>query len=154
MNGMVNRQNVRTYSLYKLNLLNIFKNPSHEKKCQFGWGSLAQLGHIIGPFSYEGNLNGNAYPQMLINEEIIPRLFELYGDRVDHLWWMQDRAPCHRTNVVRNRLREVFGNRIIELGHAVKCPPRSPDLTPCDFLWGYLENKVYETPPTDPQDKN
>ena len=32
-----------------------------------------------------------------------PRLFELCGDRVDHLWWMQDGAPCHRTNVVRNR---------------------------------------------------
>ena len=50
-------------------------------------------------FSNEGNLNGNAYLQML-NEEIIPRLFEvLYGDRVDHLWWMQDGAPCHRTNM-------------------------------------------------------
>ena len=57
-------------------------------------------------------------------------------------------------NVVRNRLREVFGNRIIGLGHAVEWPPRSPDQTPCDFLWGYLKNNVYETPPTDPQDKN
>ena len=27
-------------------------------------------------------------------------------------------------------------------------PPRSPDLTPCDyFLWGHLKNKVYSTPP-------
>ena len=65
---------------------------------------------------------------------------------------MQDGAPCHRTNIVRNRLREVFGNRIIGLGHSVEWPPRSPDLTPCDFLWGYLKNKVYERPPTDPQD--
>ena len=27
-------------------------------------------------------------------------------------------------------------------------PPRSPDLTPCDFfLWGYIKNKVFTTPP-------
>ena len=64
---------------------------------------------------------------------------------------MQDGAPCHRTNVVRKRLREVFGNRFIRLGHAGEWQPRSPDLTPF-FLWGYLKNKVYETPPTDLQD--
>ena len=89
----------------------------------------------------------------MLNEEIIPRLFELYGNRVDHLSWMQDGAPSYRTNVVRNRLGEVFGNRIIGLGHAVEWPPRSSDLTPYDFfLWGYLKNKVYETPPNDLQD--
>ena len=28
--------------------------------------------------------------------------------------------------------------------------PRSPDRTPCDFfLWGYLKNRVYQTPPQD-----
>jgi hypothetical protein len=42
----------------------------------------------------------------------------------------------------------VFGNhRIIGLGHDVEWPPRSPDLTPCDFfLWGYLKDKVFSTP--------
>ena len=30
----------------------------------------------------------------------------------------------------------------------MKWPPRSPDLTPCDFfLWGYLKAKVYTSPP-------
>ncbi|KAF2367907.1 hypothetical protein FHG87_001352, partial [Trinorchestia longiramus] len=34
--------------------------------------------------------------------------------------------------------------------HDVEWPPRSPDLTPCDFfLWGYLKNKVYFSPPQD-----
>ena len=127
------------------------KKPISREKVSV-WMGLSGSGHIIGPFFYEGNLNGNAYLQML-NEEIIPRLFELYGDRVDHSWWMQDGAPCYRTNVIRNRFWEVFGNRIIGLGHTAEWPPRSPDLTPCDFfLWGYLKNKVYETPPTDPQD--
>ena len=32
-------------------------------------------------------------------------------------------------------------------------PPRSPDLTPLDFfLWGYLKEKVYVTPPRDLDD--
>ena len=43
----------------------------------------------------------------------------------------------------------MFGNhRIIGLGHDVEWPPRSPDLTPCDFfLWGYVKDKVFATPP-------
>ena len=109
------------------------------------WMGLSGSGHIIGPFFYEGNLNGNAYVQML-NEEITPRLFEQYGDRVDLLWWMQDGAPCHRTNVVRNRLREVFGNRITGLGHAVEWQPRSPDLIPCDFFFRVAKQSLRNTP--------
>jgi hypothetical protein len=31
----------------------------------------------------------------------------------------------------------------------VRWPPRSPDLTPLDFfLWGTIEDKVYQEPPT------
>ena len=50
---------------------------------------------------------------------------------------------------VQDRLNEVFGeNRVIALQHNVEWPPHSPDLTPCDFfLWGYLKNKVFTTPP-------
>ena len=144
MNGMVNRQNVRTYSPYKQNPMNVFKKTISREKVSV-WMGLSGSGHIIGPFFYEGNLNGNTYLQML-NEDVIPRLFELYGDRVDHLWWMQDGAPCHRTNVIRNRLREVFGNRIIGLGHAVEWPPRSPDLTPCDFFVRLFEKQSMKHP--------
>jgi hypothetical protein len=27
-----------------------------------------------------------------------------------------------------------------------KVPPRSPDLNPCDFLWGYLKKLFYSQP--------
>ena len=55
---------------------------------------------------------------------------------------------------VRDRLNDVFGNnRVIGLGHDVEWPPRSPDITPCDFfLWGYIKNKVFSTPPRDIDD--
>ena len=50
-------------------------------------------------------------------------------------------------------IRELFGNRVVALHHAVEWPPCSPDLTPCDFfLWGYLKSKVYRTPPNDLDD--
>ena len=52
-------------------------------------------------------------------------------------WWAQDDVPAHRLIKVRDRLNDVFGNnRIIGLGHDVEWPPRSPDLTPCDFFCG------------------
>ncbi|XP_028418180.1 uncharacterized protein LOC114543364 [Dendronephthya gigantea] len=65
------------------------------------------------------------------------------------LWWAQDGAPAHRLIEVRDRLNRVFGeNHVIALGHNIKWPPRSPDLTPCDFfLWGYVKNRVFSTPP-------
>ena len=49
MNGMENRQNVRTYSPYKQNPMKLKKKNISREKCQFGWGSLAQvisLGHF------------------------------------------------------------------------------------------------------------
>ena len=56
-------------------------------------------------------------------------------------------------NPNKNRLKDVFGDFIIGVGHDVEWPPRSSDLTTCDFfLRGHLKNKVYETRPTDLQE--
>ena len=70
-------------------------------------------------------------------------------ERFRGLWWAQDGAPAHRLIAVRDHLNDVFGNnRIIGLGHDVEWPPRSLDITPCDFfLWGYIKDKVFSTPP-------
>ena len=37
---------------------------------------------------------------------------------------------------IRDRLDEVFNNRVIALRHETEWPPRSPDVTPRDFLIG------------------
>ena len=90
----------------------------------------------------------------MINEHVVPQL-ELHFERQQggvfrRLWWAQDGAPAHRLIAVRDRLRELFAHRVIALNHEVEWPPRSPDLTPCDFfLWRYLKNKVYASPPRD-----
>ena len=65
----------------------------------------------------------------------------------------QQKHRHHGSNEVKEWLQEFFRQHIIALNHPVEWPPRSPDLTPCDyFLWGHLKNKVYVTPPTDIDD--
>lgn len=38
----------------------------------------------------------------------------------------------------------------LQSGSVVEWPPRSPDLTPCDFsLWGIIKDRVYAAKPRD-----
>ena len=54
-----------------------------------------------------------------------------------------ERIILKLSRAVRELLRNVFTDRIIALNHTIEWPPRSPDLTPCDFfLWGHLKSKV------------
>ncbi len=110
---------------------------------------------IFGPYFFEQNVNRIAYLRMF-NEFVFPQLAERFNNQhwegmFRGLWWAQDGAPAHRLIAVRDRLNAVFGNnRVIGLGHNVEWPPRSPDLTPCDFfLWGYIKDKVFSSPPRD-----
>jgi hypothetical protein len=117
------------------------------------WAALCGNGVILGPYFFHQNVTGLAYLNML-NEFVLPQLAVHFGnqhweDMFRGLWWAQDGAPAHRLIAVRDRLNAVFGNnRTIGLGHDVEWPPRSPDLTPCDFfMWGYLKDKVFSTGP-------
>ena len=109
-------------------------------------------GELIRPFLIEGNLNGIGYYNLLI-ERVFPSLMEHFGDQFDNdhfrrLWWAQDGAPPHTLVMVRNLLVEMFQDSVIALHHYPEWLARSPDLTPCDFfLWGYMKNKVFSTPP-------
>ena len=78
--------------------------------------------------------------KIMLEQQIIPQIRESYGAQFDNVWWMQDGAPCHRRVLVLNYLSETFQNRIIGFGFEREWPPRSPDLTPCDFfLWRHLK---------------
>jgi hypothetical protein len=48
---------------------------------------------------------------------------------------------CHRD---RNHLDKEMARRWIGRGGPIAWPPRSPDLTPLDFLWGYVKNIAYQ----------
>ena len=152
LNGEVNTQNVRQYAPKgHPPAFNFERNHSRAKLTV--WAALCGNGVILGPYFFHQNVTGLAYLNML-NEFVLPQLAVHFGnqhweDMFRGLWWAQDGAPAHRLIAVRDRLNAVFGNnRIIGLGHDVEWPPRSPDLTPCDFfMWGYLKDKVFSTGP-------
>ena len=52
--------------------------------------------------------------------------------------------------IVRDRLQEHFRNRVP--GYPRGWPPRSPDHSPCVFLWGCLKSRLYQTPPQNLRD--
>ena len=64
--------------------------------------------------------------------------------------FMQDGAPPHIATPVMTLLRSTFGDdHVLSRCFPHEWPPRSPDLTPCDFwLWGYLKSNVYRDRPT------
>ncbi|CAH1969028.1 unnamed protein product [Acanthoscelides obtectus] len=67
---------------------------------------------------------------------------------MDDVYFQQDGATCHTTNVNIHRLQSFFGDRVISRRGNVPWPPRSCDLTPLDFfLWGYLKSKIYVNKP-------
>ncbi|GBO20425.1 hypothetical protein AVEN_196227-2, partial [Araneus ventricosus] len=76
---------------------------------------------------------------------------QLDSDSTDYIF-QQDGAPPHWSTEVRTFLNQHLPKRWIgRNGDAddVFCswPPRSPDLTPCDFfLWGYVKDRVYVSP--------
>ena len=151
MNGQVNTHNVREYAP-KLNPPAFNFDRSKERSKLTVWAGVCGDGLILGPYFFERNVDGVAYLRML-NEFVFPQLANHFNNQYWEgmfrgLWWAQDGAPAHRLLAVRDRLNETFLNRVVGLGHNVEWPPRSPDLTPCDFfLWGYLKAKVFSTPP-------
>ncbi|GBN14024.1 hypothetical protein AVEN_109008-1 [Araneus ventricosus] len=67
--------------------------------------------------------------------------------------FQHDGAPAHKTSSVKQLLVAEFGKQIIGYGGLQEWPPRSPDLIPMDFfLWEYLKQQVYATPPPTLQD--
>lgn len=62
-------------------------------------------------------------------------------------YFQQDGAAPHCTAETLALIREFFGDRIISRGTATKFPPRSCDLTACDFfVWPDVKNSIFSTP--------
>ena len=72
----------------------------------------------------------------IVDRFVVPRLVARYGQGrngpIKRLWWTQDGVPARHAIPVPLRLRQLFPNHVVGLGHHVEWPPRSPDLTPCD----------------------
>lgn len=148
-NGSVNRHNFHYYDTANP----LFVRPiDHQRRWSLNvWAGIVG-DHLIGPFFFNGNLNGIMYLQFLQHE--LQNMFDdLPLHIIQRLWFQQDGAPAHFTRGVRNYLNEVFGANWIGRGGPIQWPARSPDLTKLDFfLWGYVKEVVYQTEPTTRED--
>jgi hypothetical protein len=71
-----------------------------------------------------------------------PKLNYLYNDNG------ADGATAYTSRRSLGILREIFPGHVVSFLGDIGWPPRSPDLTPCDFfLWSYLKSQVYQHRP-------
>ena len=82
----------------------------------------------------------------MITEFFLPNL-RAHPSYSSHTWFQQDGATAHTARASMNLLRENFPQKLISRFGDIPWPPRSPDLTPMDFLWGYLKERVYNDNP-------
>jgi hypothetical protein len=102
---------------------------------------------VFGPFFFaEKSVTGQVYLKMLQNW-LMPQLAE-----EEEFIFQQDGAPPHWHMGVREYLNGNLPGRWIGRASAadnIFCtwPPRSPDMTVCDFfLWGFVKDNVYSPP--------
>lgn len=147
LTGYVNKQNYRYWA--DTNPNEVHERPLHASKVTL-WCAVSSHG-IIGPHFFaneQGNtitVNSDRYVEML-RTFVTPELNNF--QHVQEYWFQQDGATSHTAWQSMEVVRELFGNRVISRFGNIPWPPRSPDLSVCDFfLWGYLKSKVYTTRP-------
>lgn len=147
LNGTVNKQNLRYWAAEDPHL--IYQRPLHSPKVTV-WCAIGFFG-IIGPYFFEENgttvtVNSARYIRMI--ETFLEPELRRQGIRLKDVWFQQDGATSHTANASMAVLRRMFRGKIISKFGDVPWPPRSPDLSVCDFyLWGYLKSRVYSHKP-------
>jgi transposase len=149
LNGEVNKQNFRYWSTD--NPCNIHEKPLHTERVTV-WCAIGNFG-IIGPYFFENEhgatvtVNAERYIHML-NNFLRPQLRRRRLHNVEHVYFQQDGATPHTARVSMDVVRRMFPGRVISRFGDIPWPPRSPDLSSCDFfLWGYLKSCVYAHKP-------
>lgn len=137
LSGYVNSQNNRYWNSQKPNL--IHEQPLHDQKIGL-WCAISGE-RIIGPIFFQETINSERYM-----ENILRPFFDQLTERERAFaTFQQDSATAHTAKITLQKIQEVFQDRVITNNI---WPPRSPDLTPCDFyLWGALKEKVYRSNP-------
>lgn len=143
--GYVNKQNMRYWSAS--NPKEVHEKPLHSPKTTV-WCAVSGNG-IIGPYFFGRGetVNAQRYRAMLDNF-FIPELHRHVGYN-NRTHFQQDGATAHTARDSMAKVRELFPGKLISRFGDIAWPPRSPDLTPCDFfLWGYLKSRVYTNSPS------
>ena len=140
-NGIVSSQNCRFRAQDKPNFT--LTTGSQKSKKVNVWCAIT-INRIIGPYFFQENVNQNSYLEML-NTYFWTEFEEENLEYRRKAYFQQDGCPAHSTLQVRNWLNRYFPQKWLGRCGPIQWPPRSPDLTACDyFLWGFLKEKVYK----------
>lgn len=135
MNGVVNKQNVRTWDAERPNehKMVVINNPG-----VMTWVA-ASKDLIMGSYIFNNvKITGERYRTMLIHFAF-PRFRLLHQDYM----FQRESAPPHFANRVRDYLIIECPNNWIGKGGLVSWPLGSSNLTPCDFfLFKHLKPKI------------
>ena len=147
--GTVNKQNFRYWAAE--NPRELHQQPLHSPKVTV-WCAVAEFG-VWGPYFFEEDgqtvtVNADRYCHM-IETFLRPKINQFVLDHEEEeVWFQQDGATAHTARRSMEMLRELFPGRLVSSRGDISWPPRSPDLSPCDFfLWGYLKAEVYKHRP-------
>lgn len=148
LNGVVNKQNCRFWA--SENPREMHQRPLHSPKVTV----LCGIGkcRIFGPFFFKEDgstvtVNSARYVNMF--ENFFKQELRRRGINRRDVWFQQDGTTAHTARASMNVVRAAFPNREISRFGDVPWPPRSPDLSMCDFyLWGYLKSRLYEGKPS------
>lgn len=137
--GHVNTWNCRIWDYVRPP--DFFAEVSQGAKSVTVWAGMTQH-HLFGPYFFPSTVTGDSY-RAILSEFFIQDLTQAVGD-VANVWFQQDGAPAHSAIDTRAFISSVFQTRVISRLFLHEWPPRSPDLTPCDFhLWGTVKDIVY-----------
>lgn len=132
------------------------ENPRWLRKCRFQkkwsfnvWAGIFN-GTVVGPYFFDGTLTGNRYKTEILQGVVDQFICDIPLSEYKEMYFQHDGAPPHAAVTAREWLDAVFPEKWIGRGSNVSWPPRSPDLNPLDFFWGYLKDVVYDTDPTSP----
>lgn len=146
LDGSVNRHNCRYWSTENPHWYQ--EKPLHSRRTTV-WAAISRT-KVYGPFFFDETITSERYLDMLKNQ-FLPTLS---NHEKRNMIFMHDGAPPHWGVKVRDWLDQRFPHRWMGRGSpTMPWPPRSPDMTPCDFfLWGFLKSQVYGRPIRDVTD--
>lgn len=145
LSGYVNSQNMRMWNTQNPHVF--VERPLHPQKVGV-WAAISSR-RIVGPIYFDGTITAERYRIEILTTFIN----ELHDDELREGYFQQDGATPHVTRENLNFLSEFFENRVISRNTQQIWPPRSCDLTPCDFfLWPFIKNSIYRTPIEDIND--
>lgn len=137
--GHVNRWNCRIWDYERPADFIVESNQS--AKSVTVWAGMSK-DQLYGPYFFPSTVTGDSY-RAIISEMFIPDIVERLGS-IAEVCFQQDGAPAHTAKLTMEFLKSQFGNNVISRNFQHEWPPRSPDLTPCDFyLWGTVKDCVF-----------